>query len=122
MKKPMVLKTDLRHFLDDEGKLLALTEQAKTVFKFLSKIVSSVSERIASSVSTHTEPPIVDIDLVAVNLKCNTRAEQLHCEGDIEASCINLSLIEWHCDSCQAAGTISHWQGSLWDKQQHTIH
>ncbi|MFT5813736.1 MAG: hypothetical protein ACI9VT_001490 [Psychroserpens sp.] len=114
----MVLKTDLRHFLDEEGKLLALTEQAKTVFKFLSKIVSSVSE----CVSTRTEQPIVDIDLVAVNLKCNTRAEQLNCEGDIEASYINLNLIEWHCNSCEATGTISHWQGSLWDKQQHTMH
>jgi hypothetical protein len=110
----MVLKTDLRHFLDEEGKLLALTEQAKTVFKFLSKIVSSVSER--------TEQSIIDIDLVAVNLKCNTRAEQLNCQGYIEARCINLSLIKWYCDSCEAAGTISHWQGSLWDKQQRTIH
>lgn len=118
----MILKTDLRHFLDEEGKLLALTEQAKAVFKFLSKIVSSVSERIVSSVSTHTEQPIVNSDLVAVNLKCNTRAEQLNCEGDIKARCINISLIEWHCDSCEAAGTISHWQGSEWDKQQHTIH
>ena len=114
----MALKADLRHFLDEEGKLLALTEQAKKVFKFLSKIVSSVSERV----SKHTEQPIAGIDLVAVNLKCNTRAEQLHCEGDIEARYINISLIEWHCNSCEAAGTISHWQGSLWDKQQHTIH
>ncbi|MBA6328302.1 hypothetical protein H4J46_10185 [Colwellia sp. MB02u-6] len=110
----MVLKTDLRHFLDEEGKLLTLTEQAKTVFEFLSKIVSSISECIAQ--------PIVDIDLVAVNLKCNTRAEQINCQGDIEASCINIGLIEWHCDSCKAAGTISNWQGSLWDKQQHIMH
>jgi hypothetical protein len=110
----MVLKTNLRHFLDEEGKLLALTEQAKKVFKFLSKIVSSVSE--------YREQPIVDIDLVAVNLKCNTRAEQINCQGDIKARCININLIEWHCDSCEAAGTISNWQGSLWDKQQHTIH
>jgi hypothetical protein len=114
----MVLKTDLRHFLDEEGKLLALTEQAKTVFKFLSKIVSSISEHD----SKLTEQPITGINLVAVNLKCNTRAEEINCEGDIEARCINISLIEWHCDSCEAAGTISNWQGSLWDKQQHTIH
>ncbi len=114
----MVLKTDLRHFLDEEGKLLALTEQAKAVFKFLSKIVSSVSERV----SVRTEQPIVDSDLVAVNLKCNTRAEQINCQGDIEARCININLIEWHCDSCEVAGTISNWQRSLWDKQQHTIH
>jgi hypothetical protein len=114
----MVLKTDFRHFLDEEGKLLALTEQAKTVFKFLSKIVSSVSE----CVSNRTEQPIVDMDLVTVNLKCNTRADRLNCEGDIKARCLNISLIEWHCDSCEATGTISNWQGSLWDKQQHTIH
>ena len=55
----MALKVDLRHFIDEEGIVLALTEQAKTVFKFLTKIVYSVSENI--------EQPLIDVDL-----KCNT--------------------------------------------------
>ena len=42
----MTLRTNFRCFLDEEGKVLALTEQAKIVFKFLSKIVLSVSENI----------------------------------------------------------------------------
>ena len=105
----MALKTDLRHFLDEEGNVLELTEQAKTVFNFLPKIVSSVSENI--------EQPLIDVDL-----KCNTRAEHLSCDGDIEATCIAIGMIEWHCNTCEASGTISHWQVSMWDKQERTIH
>jgi uncharacterized membrane protein len=44
IEKNMVLKVDLQQFLDDEGNELELTDQAKTVFQFLTKIVSSVSE------------------------------------------------------------------------------
>ncbi len=105
----MALKADLKHFLDEEGNVLELTEQAKTVFKFLTKIVSSVSENI--------EQPLVDVDL-----KCNTRADGLSCGGGIEATCIEIGMIEWHCDTCEASGTISNWLGSMWDKQERTIH
>lgn len=105
----MALKVDLKQFLDDEGNELELTEQAKTVFTFLTKIVLSASENI--------EQPLIDVDL-----KCNTRADELSCEGDIEAKCIAVGMIEWHCDTCEASGTISNWQGSLWDKQKRIIH
>lgn len=109
LKKSMALKADLRHFLDEEGNELELTEQAKTVFKFLTKIVSSVSQNI--------EQPLIDVDL-----KCNTRAHGLSCKGSIEAAYIEIGMIEWHCDTCEAAGTISNWQGSIWDNQERTIH
>lgn len=105
----MALKADLRDFLDEEGNVLALTEQAKTVFNFLTKIVSSVSENI--------EQPLLDVDL-----KCNSRADVLSCGGGIEATCIAVDMIEWHCDTCEASGTISNWQGSMWDRQERTIH
>lgn len=105
----MALKVDLRQFLDDEGNELELTEQAKTVFKFLILIVSSVSENI--------EQTLIDVDL-----KCNTRADELSCDGGIEATYIAIGMIEWQCDTCEASGTISHWQGSIWDKQKRTIH
>jgi phage host-nuclease inhibitor protein Gam len=105
----MALKADLRDFFDDEGNELALTKQAKRVFKFLTKIVSSVSENI--------EQLIIDVDL-----RCNSRADELSCEGSIEATCISTGMIEWHCDTCEASGTISNWQGSLCDKQKRTIH
>ena len=105
----MTLKADLSKFLDDKGNVLNLTEQAKTVFKFLTTIVSSVSGNI--------DQPLIDVDL-----KCNTRADALSCEGSIEASCSRSNMIEWHCDTCEAAGTISNWQGSLWDNQERTLH
>jgi large-conductance mechanosensitive channel len=109
MEKPMPLAADFRHFIDEAGNVLELTDQAKVVFVFLSKIVLALSENI--------EQP-----LVHVNLKCNTRAKQLSCTGQIQAKSITLGLIEWHCDTCQACGTITHWQGSRWDKQQRVIH
>jgi len=105
----MALKANLRQFLDEKGKVLELTEQAKTVFNFLTKIVLSVSENI--------DQPLIDVDL-----KCNTRAVQLSCRGDIEAKYVATAIIEWHCDSCEATGTISNWQGSMWDKRERIIH
>ena len=105
----MTLKANLNHFLDEEGKELELTEQAKVVFKFLTKIIISVSNCI--------EQPIINVDL-----QCNTRAYGLSCQGSIEASCIAIGMIEWHCDTCEAAGTISNWQGSMWDMQERTLH
>jgi hypothetical protein len=109
IETPMALKTDLRLFLDEEGNVAELTEQAKMVFKFLTNIVSSVSANI--------EQPIIDVDL-----KCNTRADGPSCEGSIKAKSIVIGMIDWHCDTCIAAGTISHWQGSKWDKQERTLH
>lgn len=105
----MILKVDFKQFLDEKGDLLALTKQAKRVFKFLAKIVLSVSENI--------EQPLIEVDL-----DCNTRGTELSCEGSIEASCIATNKIEWHCDTCEASGTIANWQGSLWDMQKRTIH
>lgn len=105
----MALKVDLRQFLDEEGNELDLTEQAKKVFKFLTQIVSSVSGNI--------NQPLIDVDL-----KCNTRANELSCEGDIDAKSTVIGIIDWHCDTCEASGTISNWQGSKWDKQERTFH
>lgn len=109
IEKNMVLKVDLKQFFDEEGNELVLTEQAKTVFKFLTTIVISVTKNI--------EKPLVHVDL-----QCNSRADALSCEGQIDARCIPIGMIEWHCDSCEAAGTISNWQGSMWDQQERTIH
>ncbi len=119
IEKCMTLKADLRSFLDDEGNELALTEQAKTVFKFLTKIVTSVSQVNYSeqSFSPINEQPLIDVDL-----KCNTRADRLSCTGNIKAKNFTIDIIEWHCNICEAAGTISHWQGSLWDKHKPTLH
>ncbi|WP_085296959.1 hypothetical protein [Cognaticolwellia mytili] len=105
----MTLKANLSHFLDEEGNSLDLTEQAKKVFNFITKIILSVSHNI--------EHPLSDFDL-----KCNARATGLYCEGEISAAVISNEVIEWHCSTCEASGTISHWRGSSWDKQKRTIH
>ena len=109
IEKRMTLKANLKKILDEKGNELELTEQAKTIFKFLTTIVSSVSENI--------NQPLIDVDL-----NCNSRADELSCDGCIKATCITIGMIEWHCDTCEASGTVSNWQGSLWDMQERTIH
>lgn len=109
MKRYMTLKVNLEQFLDEKGAVSELTDQAKKVFKFLTEIVLTVS--------TDTEQPVVFVDL-----KCNSRAVGLTCQGSIEASCINSRMIDWHCDSCEVSGTISNWQGSLWDRKKRIMH
>ena len=105
----MTLKANFSHFLDEGGKVLSLTEQASTVFTFLKKIVSAVTLDI--------EQPIIEIDL-----QCCTRASGLTCKGSIDASCKDLTIIHWHCDNCEASGTIANWQGCKWDNRKPTIH
>jgi len=105
----MALKTDLRHFLDDKGQVVELTDQAKTIFNFITKIVTSVSKSI--------KKPLINVDL-----KCSARGNDLHCEGSIAAKSITMGIIDWHCDTCEACGTISNWQDSMWDIQERTIH
>lgn len=105
----MALKVDLRLFLDEKGNETELTDQAQVVFKFLTKIVLSVTANI--------DQPLIEVDL-----KCDARAEELSCVGEIEATHISMGIIEWHCDSCEASGTISNWQGSRWDKQKRILH
>jgi phage host-nuclease inhibitor protein Gam len=109
IEKRMTLKVNLKKFLDEKGNELELTEQAKTIFKFLTTIVLSVSENI--------NQPLIDVDL-----NCNSRADELSCDGSIKATCIAIGMIEWHCDTCEASGTVTNWQGSLWDMQERTIH
>ncbi len=112
----MALKVDFRRFLDEEGKVLTLTKQAKTVFEFLAKIVLSVSQQ---STGPNIEQLFIEIDL-----KCSSRADELYCIGNIEASYSsdNISIIEWHCNTCEAAGTVTNWQVSQWDKHKRTMH
>jgi hypothetical protein len=105
----MALKVDFSIFLNEKGDVTNLTDQANTVFAFLSKIVSSVSADISKSI-------------INVDLKCNTRSDALSCDGSIDGAFNQTGIIEWNCDTCEAIGEISYWQGSLWDKQKHMIH
>ena len=128
----MLLKVNFNQFLDDEGDVLELTEQANTVFNFLSKIVLTVSQKLVPQ--NINQPNIGQPDIkqqhIEVDLKCKNRGHKLSCLGNIEAGYStgtssgsdNISIIEWHCDTCEAAGTISHWLGSSWDKQKRIIH
>jgi len=107
--KKMALKVDLKQFLDANGNEIALTDQAKAVFNFITYIVFSVTQ--------HIEQLNVEVDL-----KCSTRAKTIDCEGNIKASCIAPNMINWHCDCCEANGSISNWQYSKWDQQVRTLH
>ncbi|MCP4991030.1 MAG: hypothetical protein GY928_34770 [Colwellia sp.] len=74
----MALHVDLRDFLDDEGKIVTLTQQAQTIFKFITKIILTVSKECSP---IKNEQAAIDVDL-----KCNTRANSISCTGHIEVS------------------------------------
>ncbi|WP_286262190.1 hypothetical protein [Thalassotalea atypica] len=121
----MALIVDLRDFLDEQGHVVELTEQAGRVFTFLTQIVLAVTKRKINSADNHINGQMTHLDnqkCIKVDLNCNTRALQLSCDGKIAATCNENALIEWHCDTCEASGTISNWQTSLWDKQARTLH
>jgi hypothetical protein len=112
----MILKVDFNQFLDNKGDKVELTEQANTVFNFLSKIVLAVSQE---TVSQDIDQPLID-----VALKCKTRGNALSCAGNIEAcyASDDSLIIEWQCDTCEAAGTIANWSRSFWDMRERTLH
>lgn len=106
---PMALITDFSVFFDEQGNVVELTEQAKPIFKFIKEIVATVSADINAG-------------LINTDLKCNSRAKGVSCEGHIDATHTDIGFIRWQCDTCEASGKISHWQGNMFDNQKRVLH
>lgn len=118
----MPLHVNLSIFLDEKGNPVELTEQAEKVFIFLTQIISAVSQSVSKQVEHKQAEHEPKHQTISVDVTCNTRADNLTCDGGIEAICHANGDIAWHCDTCQASGTVSHWQGCHWDRQARTLH
>jgi hypothetical protein len=99
-----MLTANMRHFLDDDGSLPDLPEPALALAFHLGAIVGWVSRSPS-------------MDLQFTNVPCRRRPSRRRCLGEIQA-CLdpNTGTIEWTCPFCADSGTISGWQGTLWDK------
>jgi len=99
-----MLIADMRHYLNEDGSLPDLPEPALNLAFHLGTIVGWVS-RFPSN------------KLQATNVPCRRRPRRRRCLGEIQA-CLdpNTGAIEWTCPFCSDSGTISGWEGTLWDK------
>jgi hypothetical protein len=99
-----MLIANMRHYLDVDGSLPDLPEPALNLAFHLGAIVGWVSRS-----------PSKDFEFT--NVPCQQRPSRRRCLGEIQA-CIdpNTGTIEWTCPVCADSGTISGWEGTLWDK------
>jgi hypothetical protein len=57
------------------------------------------------------------MDLQFTNVPCRQRPSRRRCLGEIQARIVpNTGTIEWTCPVCGDDGTITGWEGTLWDK------
>jgi len=87
--------TDARQFLDDKGAIAPLRGPAKAMADLHAGVIAYAT----------------DFDDTGVTLprcfKCK--------KGTVKAALAQDEAIDWHCPLCQVGGSISNWQGTLWD-------
>ena len=98
-----MLITNLEHFLTPDGSIGPKDGPALRLADYLTKIV--VAE--TASLKTQSETMVV---------RCRRRPNRKPCTGVIQTDIDpETNQIIWWCPVCEEQGSISHWQGSLWD-------
>jgi len=98
--------THLPHFLNEEGNLLNdLPTPARRLAKALCEFVTY---------ATHFDGEGDELP------RCFAVVKRKRCQGKV-MPLISLedARIGWHCSSCGSEGSISGWQGTLWDLSKH---
>ncbi len=99
-----MLIADLRHYLDEDGSLPELPTPALDLAFHLGAIVAWVSRSPSEA-------------LELTNVRCRMRPKRRRCWGEILARLVpNTGTIEWTCQFCGDCGTITGWEGCLWDR------
>ncbi len=100
----MTLVADIRHYVDERGRLASMPGPAMRVATFLCAIVSWTSR--AGGVPEHT------------NVWCRRMPGRRQCGGEVVAGYRNeAGEIAWECPECGDNGVIHGWQGSRWDRR-----
>lgn len=95
---------DLRHFLDEDGKIAPLLGKANKFAEHLTKIVAMAS----------ASPTLFDLP---ERIRCRRRPGRKSCPGYIEADLDpQTEDIVWRCPVCDDHGIISNWKGTSWDR------
>jgi len=106
----MVMITNIKHFLEEDGTVPELPKEAKELVNFLSVIIESASSNYA-----------VPLSFAATNCRCIIDGKS--CTGEIEVWVYpEDNRIGWECLECGDEGIISEWEGTLWDKRNYTCH
>ena len=101
MNMPRTYVTDLQHFLDDQGDLAEMPNQAKQMAAFLVLIIDAIT-------------PEAPEDFVESGVRCRARK----CTGEILARLDpGDEVITWHCPACGQNGVVRNWQGTKWDRR-----
>lgn len=100
----VMLITNLRHYLDEDGNLPDLPAPALDLAFHLGAIVGWVSRCPSES-------------LTLTNVRCHQRSKRRRCLGEILARLDRTTgAIEWTCPLCDDSGMITGWEGSPWDR------
>ena len=103
-----MLITNLEHFLAPDGSIAPKDGPAHRLADYLTKIV--VVETALCQTLSET-----------MVIRCRRRPNRKPCAGEIDTYIDPVTnQIIWWCPVCGDLGSISHWQGSLWDCTDNT--
>jgi hypothetical protein len=100
----MSFVADLRHYVDEGGRLASMPAPALRIATFLCAIVSWASRAGGP--------------LERTNVWCRRMRRRRPCGGEIVAGYRDGSAdIVWECPECGDNGLIHDWHGSRWDRR-----
>lgn len=99
--------TDITHFLDEDGNLVADPPAARRLGEYLTAII------LMASFPAPEYPPEYAVT-------CRRRPKKKPCRGGIVAFVDpETDDIAWICPKCQERGFISRWRGTIWDMSEY---
>ncbi len=95
-----VTVSDVYHFLDEFGEVVALPPAVRKIATFLTQLIDEATKAFPS-------------ECHKTSVGCRTKG----CDGRI---CTHLTSqfdeILWHCPQCETSGVLSNWQGTRWNQ------
>jgi len=106
----MATITNIQHFLDENGEVPNISQEATELLIFLSAVIEAASSKYDSPVTF-------------ANTKCRNMTDGESCPGEIEVWVYaEDNTIGWECLECGEEGVVTHWEGTQWDKRNYTRH
>jgi len=99
--------TDLRHYLDDRGRMDHLPGPALGIARHLASIVAWTSATQGAGTQR-------------TNVTCRRRPNKRRCTGEIHAGIdADGEAVVWYCPACGDNGEIRGWHETRWDRSPH---